>query len=122
MVLLVTVLLCHGAYGASHQVHQASQPSGTASPTVQLHQSHAHPHGLGDGGHMCGAGVGDHCAVVAYAGTLVLLSMGAVLWLLSAAMMRVGAASPSLPTWVFGSLGLHPVRGPTFLLLQVFRL
>ena len=121
MVLLVAVLLCHGAYGASHQVHQASQPSGTALPTVQLHQSHAHPHGLGDGGPMCGAGEGELCDV-AYSATLVLLSMGAVLWLLSAAMMRVGSAAPSLPTWGFGSLELHRVRGPTFLLLQVFRL
>lgn len=121
MVLLVAVLLCHGAYGASHQVHQASQPSGTALPTVQLHPSHAHSHGLGDGGHTCGASEGELCDV-AYSATLVLLSMGAVLWLLSAAMMRVGAAAPSLPAWGFGSLELHRTRGPTFLLLQVFRL
>jgi hypothetical protein len=121
MLLLVAVLLCHGAYGAFHQVHQAHQLSGTALPTVQLHQSHAHPHGLGDRGHTCGASEGDLCDM-AYAATLVLLSMGAILWLLSAAMMRVGAAAPLLPAWGFGSLGLHPVRGPTFLLLQVFRL
>ena len=120
MVLLVAVLLCHGAYGASHQVHQAHQPSGTPLPTAQIHLSHAH--GLGDGGHTCGASEGDLFCDVAYAATLVLLSMEAILWLLSAAMMRVGATSPSLPTWCFGSLGLHPARGPTFLLLQVFRL
>jgi len=99
MVLLVAVLLCHGDYGASHQVHQASQPSGTALPTVQLHhQSHAHPQGLGNGGPTCGASERDLCDV-AYAATLVLLSMGAILWLLSAAMMRVGAAALSLPAW-----------------------
>ena len=121
MVLLVAVLLCHGAYGASHQVHQAHQPSGTPLHAAQRPLPHAHPHGLGDGGPMCGAGEGELCDV-AYSATLVLLSMGAVLWLLSAAMMRVGAAAPSLPTWGFGSLELHRARGLTFLLLQVFRL
>jgi hypothetical protein len=116
------LLLCHGLYGASHQIFAA------------LHGEHdSHGHTSHTGTH--GAGVEDHTPVdrqdghggghlghVAYAAVLLVISLGALLWLLSG-----GRA------WTRSRLSLHPKRlaPPRFLcpsprsspaLLQVFRL
>jgi hypothetical protein len=118
LVVVVGLILCHGVYGAAHQVHQA--PGATD-----------HRHGAGHAAHGDGSGaVGGHQGAydegsfgcVAYAASLVVVSIGAVLCLL-----RGGPpwdednAARLLPVRGPGSV-LHPARGPTLPVLQVFRL
>lgn len=101
--LIVAVLLCHGAYGAGHQLASA----------YEAHETHA-AHGEGDA-HPAG-----HLSGVSYAAVLL------VFFLAAASMKFVRAefevANPR-SVMRFSPPGLpHLPRGPTLRLLQVFRL
>jgi hypothetical protein len=121
LLLVGALLLCHGAYGALHQYHQTFC---TASLPAAAHPPHNHAHGAGDGGAGKHPGEpGEGClGHVAYAATLLLISLGAILRLLYGGRMRT-KVSASLPMRFFPPLVLHPARPPTPpALLQVFRL
>ena len=117
-MVVVALLLCHGVYGAAHQVHQA--PGATDLHHGAGHASHGDEPGT-SGGHP--GPYDEGCfGCVAYAASLLVVSIGAVLWLL-----RGG------PSWDEGNAAmllqvrkpravLHPARGPTLPVLQVFRL
>lgn len=117
-MVVVALLLCHGVYGVAHQVHQV--PGATD-----------HHHGAGHAAHGDGPGiVGGHpgqydegCfGCVAYAASLFVVSIGAVLWLLRGGpSWDEGNAAMLSPVRGPGS-ALHPARGPTLPVLQVFRL
>ena len=117
-MVVVALLLCHGVYGAAHQVHQA--PGATDHHHGAGHASHGDEPGT-VGGHP--GPYDEGCfGCVAYAASLLVVSIGAVLWLLWAGPSwddRNAAMPP--PVRAPGSV-LHPARGPTLPLRQVFRL
>ena len=116
-LLIVALLLCHGALGA---LHQASTPRAVehagghdgAHATVQ-HASADH-------------GVGDNDGPVAhadYAAVLFVVLLGAAFLLLSGRFAARGLVVSSRASWrVPSTLALLPPRGPTLPFLQVFRL
>lgn len=117
LLLVGTMLLCHGAYGALHQV---------CATLHAEHSSLADTHGTGAGEHPVehqGAdGEGQHLGHIAYAATILVLSLGAFLWLLSGARRWTTVAPSSLPDRVFPPVFLRPPRRPEPSFLQVFRL
>jgi hypothetical protein len=117
-VVVIALLLCHGVYGAAHRVHQA--PGATDHYRGAGHAAH------GDGPGTVGGNTGPYdegCfGCVAYAASLLVVSIGAVLWLLRGGpSWYEGNAAMLLPVRGPGSV-LHPARGPTLPVLQVFRL
>ena len=121
LVLVVALLLCHGALGAHHQAHQTSTG---ALEQASGHASHEHDggaHGVGVRGHSEGY-ESDCSSCVAYFGVLLVVSLGALLWLLSAARSWTNIAGSLLSPLRFVSLVPQPPRGPVLPILQVFRL
>ncbi len=121
LVLVVALLLCHGALGAHHQVHQASTGD---LERASGHASHEHDrgaHGVGAGGHSEGC-ESDCSSCVAYFAVLLVVSLGALLWLLRGARSWTSIAASLLSTLQFVSPVPQPPRGPVLPLLQVFRL
>jgi hypothetical protein len=87
---------------------------------------HADTHGAGVGeqshmDHQGGDGEG-HLGHVAYAAALLVISLGAVLWLLSGGRTWTRGVLFSLPMRVVPQGYLLPSRRPSPTLLQVFRL
>lgn len=121
LLLVGALLLCHGVYGALHQMHQISCAS--VLPAAE-HSSHTHAHEAGDGEHPGETGSEGCLGKVAYAATLLLISTGAILRLLNGGRARAKVPAPSLRMRSFPPLILHPARGPTLppALLQAFRL
>ena len=121
LVLVVVLLLCHGALGAHHQVH----PNSTGDPEqASGHASHGHDrgaNGVGAGGHPEGFG-SDCSSCVAYFGVLLLVSLGALHWLLRGARSWTSIAASLLSPLRFVSPVPQPPRGPVLPILQVFRL
>jgi len=122
LLLAGALLLCHGLYGASHQVFATLH----AEHASHAHMPHADTHGAGVGEqspvqHQGGHGEG-HLGHVAYAAALLVISLGAILWLLSGGRTCARGVLFSLSTRVVppGYLLPPPRPGPT--LLQVFRL
>jgi hypothetical protein len=118
-VVVVALLMCHGVYGAAHRVHQAPGATGHHHGA-----GHYAPHGDGLG--TVGGHPGPHdegCfGCVAYAASLLVVSIGAVLWLLRGSLSwDEDNAAMLFPVRGPGSV-LHPARGPTLPALQVFRL
>ena len=117
-LLVLTLLLCHGALGAMHQV---------SSQTVECPGEHAGGHHTTTAGSPAAAGhAGHHGAPVAhadYAAAVFVVLLGAALALFSG---RFAARGLTASRRVFGrvhaSSFLRPPRGPTLPLLQVFRL
>ncbi len=121
LVLVFTLLLCHGALGAHHQVHQTStgdleQASGHAS-----HKHDEGAYGVGAGGHSQGH-ASDCSSCVAYFAVLLVVSLGALHWLLRGARSWTSTAASLLSPLRFVSLVPQPPRGPVLPVLQVFRL
>jgi hypothetical protein len=123
LLLAGVLLLCHGLYGVSHQVFatlHAEHPS-------HAHMSHTDTDEAGVGEqspveHQGGDGEG-HLGHVAYAAVLLVISLGAVLWLLSGSRTWTRGVPFSLPERVVPPGYLRPLRRPSpTLLLQVFRL
>ena len=121
LVLVVALLLCHGALGAHHQAHRTStgdleQASGHAS-----HEHDRGAHGVGVGGHSEGY-ESDCSGCVTYFGVLLVVSLGALLWLLRGARSWTSIAESLLSPLRFMSPAPQPSRGPVLPVLQVFRL
>ena len=121
LVLAVALLLCHGALGAHHQAHQTSagdleQASGHAS-----HKHDRGAHGVGVGGHSEGY-ESDCSGCVTYFGVLLVVSLGALLWLLRGAWSWTSIAGSLLSPFRFLSPAPQLSRGPILPILQVFRL
>ena len=126
LALLVAgaLLLCHGVFGAAHQavVSLHSEHSSHTHPTA-----HNDTHGVsGPGeqppvGHQ-GGDEGGHFGHVAYAAALLVVSLGAALWMPSHGRTWTGGFTSSLTEFVFPPGFLRPPRGPDLPLLQVFRL
>ncbi len=111
-LVVVALLLCHGAFGYAHQLPPADAPAAHAAHSSGVHQSG--PDGDADGAHLGGV----------YFATLILLLSATSSVLLLGGWVRVGARLPALPLRVGGwaAGGLPPPRGPTPPSLQVFRL
>jgi hypothetical protein len=123
LLLVGALLLCHGAYGALHQLHQTSGTTLLPAAEPSSSSSHTHTHGAEDGEHPGAAGEGC-IGCVPYAATLLVFFLGtAAVWFLSASRgwSRGMAALPSSGR-LFSPGELHPARGPTLPALQVFRL
>lgn len=123
LILVGALLLCHGLYGASHQVFAALH----AEHSSHGHTPHTDAHGAGVGEqapveHQGGDG-GGHLGHVAYAAALLVISLGTVLWLLCGGRAWTMGVLFSLSTRVVppGYL-LPPPRPRPTLFLQVFRL
>ena len=123
LLLAGALLLCHGLYGASHQVFATLH----AEHYSHAHTAHTDTHGATTVGeqppvkHQGGDEEG-HLGHVAYAAALLVISLGAILWLLSGGRTCARGVLFSLSTRVVppGYLLPPPRPGPT--LLQVFRL
>jgi hypothetical protein len=113
LLLVGTLLMCHGVFGALHLC---------SAPLVPAHQDHEHPppaekemvaheHSLC---HLAGA---DYFAVLFTAFLGLILGL-----LLKGAGPRVSVIAPLTAGRRFTPVVLHPPRGPTLPLLQVFRL
>jgi hypothetical protein len=112
LLLVGTFLLCHGVLGALHLC---------SSPQTHLHQEHGHPaveEGMGahDEDSSCHASGADYFAVLLTA----FLVLGLLLEGVRSWIIRVVA--PSTVGRCFTPVVLHPPRGPTLPVLQVFRL
>ena len=121
LVLVVALLLCHGALGAHHQAHQSStgdleQASGHAS-----HKHNEGAHGMGAGGHFEGH-ASDCSSCVAYFAALLVVSLGVLLWLFRGTRSWTSIAASLLYPLQFVSLVPQPPRGPVLPILRVFRL
>ncbi len=119
LLLLAAVLVCHGFFGASHQIHQTSNAD---TLPVAGHASHA---GMqeADEGRFTGVSHSDlGLDAMAYAAVLLALSLGALLWLLGSARARIAILVRPPAGGRFPRLVPHPARGPTPAVLQVFRL
>ena len=122
LLLAGALLLCHGLYGASHQVVAALH----AEHSSYDHTSHADAHEMGIGEqtpveHQGGDG-GVHLGHIAYAAALLVISLGAVLWLLSGGRTWIRVSLSLLPTRVVLPDLLRPPPRTSPTLLQVFRL
>ena len=124
LALLLTgaLLLCHGLYGASHQVFYALH----AEHSSHVRTPHTDTHGAGVGGqppveHQSGDGEG-HLGHVAYAAALLVISLGAVLWLLSRGRAWTRGGLPTFSKLLAPLVVLQPPPRPSPALLQVFRL
>ena len=125
LILVAALLLCHGLYGAMHQVFATLH----ASPALQAHMPHTDTHGSGGGEHTPidrqdeGGGEGQgHLGHVAYAAALLVISLGAILWLLGGGRAWTRSDLSSLTKRIVPPKFLRPPLIPNPALLQVFRL
>ena len=122
LLLAGAVLLCHGLYGASHQVHRfgPEKPSQVVPHANQQHGAHSAHSAPGDDQ---GEGHAGHPDGISYAATLSAVLLGAA-FALSLGGARIGARAalaadpgrrypPSFP---------RSARGSPLPVLQVFRL
>lgn len=130
-LLVLTLLVCHGAFGAMHQV----VPAGTGpAPAAGGHSS---PAAHGDGGgeqnlvlelffpsFLMGHAVDDGEAGVLSHAAALLFTVAAVLWSLLKSMQRWREAPPPRPPFrrPHPKATLRCPPGPTVPALQVFRL
>jgi hypothetical protein len=122
LLLAVALLLCHGALGAHHQVHQ------TPTADLHLHAPGQPPHENHGGSSAAGTEVpakgheGDCAGCVAYSAVLLVVTLGVLQGLLRGAHVWRSIAT-SMPSPIgFAPPVLHAARGPTLPVLQVFRL
>ncbi|MGI8860458.1 MAG: hypothetical protein ACR2HO_09965 [Rubrobacteraceae bacterium] len=118
-LLVVTLLVCHGFFGAFHELSGSASPVGAAAAAA----SHA---GVGPSGHdggSAGGGTFGHVVALQYAAVLVALAT-AVLGLLRAARPLRPPRMVRRPYRVPSSRWFGPVfaRGPDPPFSQVFRL
>ena len=115
LLLVGTLLLCHGVLGAVHLC---------SAPTVPVHQDHEHPSSVGQEEGMAAHGHLVCHAAAGYFAVLFTAFLGLVLGLLlKGARSWVSVSAPLIFGRRFAPVVLHPARGPTTLpVLQVFRL
>ena len=116
VLLIGVLLLCHGVLGFTHQI-----PHGCEAAHPLLIAASADEHVAGDaGGHAVEDPACEHMFTGYFAVVLALFGAAVLGLLLGPQKRRVTVSppsrSPSLPAFA------HPSRGPTFPLLQVFRL
>jgi hypothetical protein len=112
LLLVGALLLCYGAYGTLHKVSDIDLATVDHS-SVEMGAMGEH-----SGGHPCGHLGSSECAAA-----LLVVFLKAVIGLLAwGTWMRSRVAVSSLPKRRFPLVVLHPPRGPTYSLLQVFRL
>lgn len=118
LLLLGAVLVCHGFFGASHQIHK------TPNPDTLPVTGHASPAGMQEADEGLFTGVHSDLGLdaMAYAAVLLALSLGALAWLLAGARARIAVSVTPPAGGRFPRLVPHPARGPTPAVLQVFRL
>jgi hypothetical protein len=120
LLLAVAVLLCHGLYGASHQVHRFGPegPSQVVPPANQHHGAHSAP-GVDDQGE----GHAGHPDGISYAAALSVVLLAAA-FALSLGGARIGAraALAADPGRRYPPSFLRSARGSPLPVLQVFRL
>ena len=121
LVLVIAVLLCHGALGAHHQAHQTSTGELKQASGHALHEHDRGAHGVRAGGHPEGY-ASDCSSCVAYFAVLLVVSLGVVLWLLRGARSWTSIAGSLLSPLRFVPPIPQPPRGPVLPVLQVFRL
>jgi hypothetical protein len=117
-LLLVALLSCHGFLGAPHHAPGPPDHSHHATYPAGEHPSHApaeEPPNGHPGLHLGHSGYAVVLISFLIGATLVLLLSGTRAWRKPAAVLR-------LTGWPLPSLVLHPPRGPTAPLVQVFRL
>ncbi len=120
LLLAVTVLLCHGLYGASHQVHRFG-PEAPGQEVVShsnqhhaAHDTHGDDQGEGSAWHPDGMAYAASLSVVLLAAAFALALGGTRIW------TRVALAAA--PVRRYAPLFLRPARGSPLPVLQVFRL
>ena len=122
LLLAGALLMCHGLYGASHQVFATLH----AEHSSHAHTPHADTHGVRVGEqppveHQNGDGE-RHLGHVAYAAALLVISLGAVLWMLSGGRTWTRGVSSTFSKRVVLLVVLRSPPRPSPALLQVFRL
>ncbi len=113
LFLVGTLLLCHGVFGALHLC--------STVPVPVHHDHHEHPSSVEEG-----MGAHEHLvchAMTDYFAVLFTALLGLVLGLLlKGARSRATVAAPIISGRRYAPVVLHPPRGPTLPVLQVFRL
>lgn len=116
IVLVGALLLCHGAYGASHLVcdalHYGHYPQANTHEAAGEHPAK----------HQGGTGEVQHLGHVAYAAIILVLSLGAFLLLRRDAKKWVSEAPNLFFKRVVSPVSLGPSQRLGLPLLQVFRL
>lgn len=113
ILLVGALLLCYGAYGTLHKISDIDLP-------IVNHSSSMEQGAMGEhsGGHQGGHLGGSECA----AALLVVFLGAAIGFLARGTWARRRFAASSFPEVRLPLVVLHPPRGPTASLLQVFRL
>src|SRR5215203_7368884 len=119
LLLVGTLLLCHGVFGALHLCSTTEHAASTDS-----HLAHDHHTSL-----EAGANTDEHtmCHLL-HAAAYSAVFLAAFLWLVFGLLLLKGArlwstsTAPAASFRRFGPVVLHPPRGPTLPVLQVFRL
>jgi hypothetical protein len=113
LLLVGALLLCYGAFGALHQLSDVDIPMVEHSSSTEKGATGGHSEG-----HQ-----GWHLGSMDCAAALLVVFLGAVVGLLSRSTRTWSrVAAFSLTERCFPQVVLHPPRGPTASLLQVFRL
>jgi hypothetical protein len=119
LCLVGALLLCHGLFGALH-LCSTTEPAASADS----HLTHDH-HASSE----AGANTNEHplCHLL-HAAAYYAVFLAAFLWLVFGLLLRKGtrlwstSTAPAASFRRFGPVVLHPPRGPTLPVLQVFRL
>ena len=120
LLLAVAVLLCHGLYGASHQVHRFG-PEASSQEVVSDSNQHLAAHDTH--GDDQGEGVAWHPDEVVYAASLSVMLLAAAFALaLGGTRIGVRAALAAAPGRRYAPSFLRLARGSPLPVLQVFRL
>ena len=121
LLLVVALLLCHGLYGASHQVHRFG-PEAPGQEVVPHSNQHHAAHDT-HGGDDQGEGHAWHPDGMAYAASLSVVLLAAA-FALALGGTRIGAraALAAAPGRRYAPSFLRPARGSPLPVLQVFRL
>ncbi len=123
LLLAVAVLLCHGLYGASHQVHGfgSEAPGQVVSHGTQHHHGAHSEHAAMGGAH--GEGHAGHPDGMAYAASISAALLAAAFAVaLGGARIGARAALAFAPGRRYRPPFLRPARGSPLPVLQVFRL
>ncbi len=110
-LVVVALLLCHGAFGYAHQLSPVDIQTAPVAHAAGVHQSSGSDQAAG------GLHLGD-----TYFATLLLLLFGTTLLLGFGGSVGAKLQAPTLRMGGHGARGLPPPRGPTHSSLQVFRL
>src|SRR5215210_3501971 len=119
LCLIGALLLCHGVFGALHLCSTTEHAASTDSHLAQDHHASSE----------AGANTDEHtmCHLL-HAAAYYAVFLAAFLWLVFGLLLLKGArlwstiTAPAASFRRFGPVVLHPPRGPTLPVLQVFRL